>query len=129
MKLRIKGDSIRFRLLQPEVSQLATTGRVSDSIRFGSEPGNALTYTIISSMEVRGIAATFAGGEITIQVPAITVSEWAESDILTIATVKAVGETGYNVSVLIEKDLVCSSRPDDPDNKHAFTMPDKGKTV
>ncbi|WP_431196056.1 DUF7009 family protein, partial [Maribacter litoralis] len=36
MKIRIKGDSVRFRLTQTEVKSLSENGKIYDSTNFGS---------------------------------------------------------------------------------------------
>ena len=46
MKLRIKGNSIRLRLLRSEVEEFAEGGSISDETRFGA---NALRYTLAMS--------------------------------------------------------------------------------
>ena len=46
MKLRIKGNSIRFRLTQSEVQQLATVGKVTETLKFGPTTFGQLNYTI-----------------------------------------------------------------------------------
>ena len=37
MKIRIKGDSIRFRLTQTEVKALSENGKIHDSTNFGND--------------------------------------------------------------------------------------------
>jgi hypothetical protein len=44
MKLRIRGNSIRFRLSQTEMVQLVETGDVRDSVEFG--PDARLDYRV-----------------------------------------------------------------------------------
>ena len=39
MKLRIKGNSIRLRLLRSEVERFTANGKISEEVRFG--PGTA----------------------------------------------------------------------------------------
>ncbi|HEX5420534.1 MAG TPA: hypothetical protein VFY39_11085, partial [Gammaproteobacteria bacterium] len=62
MKLRIRGNSVRFRLSQKELEQLAEAGSAEDSIRFA--PGVALTYRVsVSSGPVR---ASFDGALVAV---------------------------------------------------------------
>ena len=46
MKIRIQGNSIRFRLSQSEVAKFHETGRIADSISFGAQPNALLTYAM-----------------------------------------------------------------------------------
>ena len=41
MKLRIKGNSLRFRVTQSELAKLVELGRVEETIYFGPEPDGA----------------------------------------------------------------------------------------
>ena len=97
MKLRLHSGTLRLRLSQSEVAQLAETGRVEDNVTFA--PGQVLSYALESGPET-SITATLAGNRIRIAVPAATAKHWIESD-----------ETGIEGSdalrVLIEKDFQC----------------------
>jgi|ERR1035437_6121548 hypothetical protein len=123
MKLRIKGNSIRLRLLQSEVAKLIEASSISESIIFGSTANDVLTYTLISSKEENGVAARLVGNEIVIIVPEATATTWASTDAVSIEANQHIEETGDNLAILIEKDMACSSRPDDPDNADAFPVP------
>jgi len=43
MKLRIRGNSLRLRLLRGEVQQFGETGRVTETIQFGASPAAQLS--------------------------------------------------------------------------------------
>lgn len=113
MKLRIRGNSIRLRLLKSEVAELSEKGSVSETTDFG---GSRFAY----SLEVGSdrIGATFDGGTVTVSVPESEIREWAETD-------EKIGiETESNgLKILIEKDFACPTRTDDPDNLDAFANP------
>jgi hypothetical protein len=123
MKLRIKGNSIRLRLLQSEVAKLIEDSSISESIIFGTTANDVLTYTLICSKEEHGVSARLVGNEIVIIVPEVTATTWARGDAVSIEAEQPIGRTGNKLDILIEKDLVCSSRPDDPDNTDAFPIP------
>lgn len=117
MKIRIRGNSIRLRLLKGEVARLAETGEVSESTDFGG--GIKFTYRLTADAEAEFVTASFSKGVISVLVPSETAREWVESD-------EQVGiEAESNgVSVLIEKDFACLTREDDPDNLDAFPNPE-----
>jgi hypothetical protein len=121
MKLRIRGNSLRLRLLQTEVAALAETGVVSEKISFGNSA--ALSYTVSSSTEAAEVSAQFTGNEILIVLPEKTVKDWANSGQVSIEKEQSAGKDGNTLKILIEKDFVCLERADDPDNMDAFPHP------
>ncbi|MEZ5307924.1 MAG: hypothetical protein R2684_12335 [Pyrinomonadaceae bacterium] len=119
MKLRIRGNTIRLRLLKSEVGQLQADGAVREETGFGS--GSRFAYSIRSA-DVPDVTASFENGEIIIGVPFELVAAWAESEEVGIAGSQ---ETpGGNLEILIEKDFVCLTRKDDPDNLDAWPNPE-----
>ncbi len=121
MKLRIRGNSIRLRLLQTEVTALAETGTISEKISFGNAA--ALSYTISSSPEIAEVMARFSGGEILLLLPEDVIRNWANSSQVSIEKDQSIDEDGNTLKILIEKDFVCLERADDPDNLDAFPHP------
>jgi hypothetical protein len=115
MKLRIRGNSIRLRLLKSEVAQLAETGSVSESVVFG--PDNELTYSVHAGSDA--VSATFENGVVGICIPETEVRRWAESE-------EEVGieAESKGLHILVEKDFVCITRTDDPDNLDAYPNPE-----
>jgi hypothetical protein len=120
MKLRIRGNSLRFRLLQREVEKLVATGSISEEIRFSNS--ESLRYTLCVSKKAYEIVARFSGREIVVTLQEGTAAEWAISDGVGIEFEQPVGD-GESLNILIEKDFVCIGRTDDPDNADAFPNP------
>lgn len=114
MKLRIKGDSVRFRLLRSEVAALVEKGFISEETRFSSNSADSFYYGLIVSDESGEIEAKFEGGRIMVVLPRVVVENWANSDNVGIEA----SPNGLNV--LVEKDFACPGRPGDPDNDDAF---------
>jgi hypothetical protein len=112
MKLRIKGNSIRFRLLRSEVETLVEKGFLSEETQFS--PTVSLYYGLIVSDEADEIEAKFEGDRIMIVLPRAAALEWAASEDIGISA------SQNGLDILVEKDLVCHGRPDDPDNADAF---------
>lgn len=119
MKLRIKGNSIRLRLLRSEVERFAAEGRISDEVRFGA---NAFRYSLLMSSEVDSIQGRFDSTEISVLIPAVSARDWAAGDDVGLETQQTIGD-GEMLSIVIEKDFVCLDRPDDPDRDDAFPNP------
>ena len=113
MKLRIQGNSLRFRLTRSEVARLHENAMVQETAHFGV--GNGLTYRIQKGAG-GDIGAELTEGAITVQVPATLVDGWATSD-----------EVGINardgqMRIAIEKDFRCLTRPRE-DEQDAYPHP------
>jgi len=117
MKLRIKGNSIRLRLRQPEVAQLASGERIESTTDFG-----ATTLRVaLAGKDVPGIFATFEDNAIVVIAPQSALSAWAGSD-----DVGLYGEqpasAGDPLTIAIEKDFRCLDRSH-ADDDQAGTYP------
>lgn len=109
MKLRIRGNSIRLRLVRSEVARLAAEGRVEERVVFGAGDGDGLTYALVASPEATVVAARLSAGAITVMLPARIAESWAGTDEVTIAAEQpGVGPDGGDVlRILVEKDFTC----------------------
>ncbi len=122
MKIRIKGNSLRFRLLRGEVSRFGEIGRVAETIQFGASPLEKLIYSLETNSDAQTIEARFADNEITVTIPEATARNWVDSDLITLESSQPI-EAESVLKILIEKDFVCLDRKDDPDNADAFPHP------
>lgn len=117
MKLRIKGDSIRLRLTQTEVRQLAETGAVESTMHIAA--GASLTYGIRAA-DLPQLAVEGDASEVVLLVPRDWIGPWAESDQVGFDGTQNAGD-GRELAILIEKDFAClHKRPDELD---AFPNP------
>src|SRR6476469_2982290 len=106
MKLRIKGNSIRFRLLQSEVKRLEAAGTITDETRFGIRTDQTLKYSIAVSDGVDEVTPEFSDNQILLMIPETAALEWFRGDEVGIENkVEIVGDT--TLTVLIEKDFEC----------------------
>jgi len=112
MKLRIKGNSIRLRLLRGEVEALIEKGFLSEETQFS--PSVSFYYGLIVSNDADETEAKFEGDRIMVVLPKAAAAEWAAGEDI------GVSATQNGLDILVEKDLVCHGRPDDPDNADAF---------
>lgn len=108
MKIRIKDNSVRFRLTQSEVALLGQTGLVSCTTEFINRP---LVYAIESTEETE-FSVSFIENKIVLKMPEELIKEWVSTE-----RVGFDGQSG-SVKVLIEKDFVCidNSMEDQSDN-------------
>jgi hypothetical protein len=122
MKLRIKGNSIRLRLLRSEVERLCAADIVSEEVRFGTATDQALKYSIAASDGVEEVTVQFSDNQILVLLPESIAMDWTAGDGVGIETSIDVGNN-TELSVLIEKDFECVGRPDDPDRADTFPNP------
>jgi hypothetical protein len=120
MKLRLRENSIRLRLLQSEMKTLGETGFVSETIVFSER--QKLIYTVKISENASRIFARFENEEITVEIPVQTALDWIETNLVGLEHEQDIDEAA-KLKILIEKDFVCVDRPSDADNADAFPHP------
>ncbi len=120
MKLRLRENSLRLRLLQSEVTRLKETGSVSEAITFGAS--QILIYRLQISPEAQAISAHFQNNEIIVEIPIEIVGRWVNTEQVGLKAELTVGDE-KSLLILIEKDFICIDRPFDADNKDAFPHP------
>jgi hypothetical protein len=103
MKLRIKGNSLRFRLSRTEVSTLAEIGYLEEQTSFGN---NKLTYALQKSDEGNTLSASFEGNKITMFVPSSLVNGWPGNELVGFNANLPLAENN-NLYLLLEKDFIC----------------------
>ncbi|BAU54165.1 DUF7009 family protein [Mucilaginibacter gotjawali] len=108
MKIRINGNSVRFRLTRSDVKQLAVTGRLEEKVNFG---GALLCYAIKLGSG-NELTSSFQNSTIILYMPERMVGELADTD--------KVGFENRNgeLYLLVEKDFTCldSVSEDQSDN-------------
>ena len=77
MKLRVRHNSIRFRLTQSDVVSLRRSGRCRETILF---PGGARAEYVLLASNVGKIGVAFRDGIVSIAVPASQLIDWHSSD-------------------------------------------------
>ena len=122
MKLRLRENSIRLRLLQTEVRQLRETGKVSETIVFGRNQADKLTYSLRATEDAEEISAQIAANRIEILLPLSSTENWADSGEVGLYAEQKIDDIS-TLKIVVEKDFVCVERPTDADNKDAFPHP------
>ncbi|MBL3658115.1 DUF7009 family protein [Fulvivirga sediminis] len=118
MKIRIKGNSLRFRLSQSEVAIIGKEGVVSDSVDFGDRK-------LIYGMEVTEdseLSVSFNGTFVTIRVPEQTLSEWVNTDKVGFDAEISLPQ-GDILTVLVEKDFQCLKARPGEDEEDLYKNP------
>jgi hypothetical protein len=119
MKIRIKGNSIRFRLTKSEVDTFARTGYIEDRTEFGN---HLFMYALRRNPDVHELQAGFVGIKITMHVPAWMAEEWTTTDEVGYNNVYTY-DNGKQLSLLLEKDFVCIDTAVKEDQSDNFVNP------
>lgn len=114
MKIRINGNTLRFRLSKSEVAQLATDGEVENEINFGT---GILKYQLRRSSATKDPEATLNDHTIVVSVPEVFAREWPDNETIGLEHNQKISET-ETLYILIEKDFKCidNTNEDQSDN-------------
>lgn len=103
MKIRIKGDSVRFRLTQTEVKSLSQEGEIFDKTNFGPAQFN---YGVVLKKNIDHLQVSFENNTVVLEMPQTDGKVWFSNDIITYDhTMKTT--LGNNLYLLLEKDFTC----------------------
>lgn len=111
MKIRILGNTLRFRLRQPEVTEFQEKGIVTEVTTFGPAEKDQLRFNLQVSDDSE-LGVTFNAGTTTVMVPKILADEWTHTDRVGFDGKVDTGK-GNTIEVLVEKDFVCLDRPEE----------------
>lgn len=97
MKIRIKGNSVRFRLTKSDIAALGNGSAIKEQTEFLTK---TFGYQIRPSTS-DAISADFDGDNLVLQMPKVMINELVNTD--------KVGFSGISgaVNLLIEKDFTC----------------------
>ncbi|WP_436515634.1 DUF7009 family protein [Ekhidna sp. To15] len=120
MKLRIRGNSIRIRLMQREVKQLAEEGLVTEEVNFPG--GSKFIYSLKVASE---FSASLSENHMQLFIPQQETMAWIASD-EDLSLVESITlENGTSLKLMVEKDLACLTVRDGEDDSDAFPNPKK----
>lgn len=109
MKIRIKGNSLRYRLTRPEVKGFSETGLVEERVNFGAA---ALTYALCST-DGGEMSAAFADNRIVLYLPAAFIDKWIHTDKVGFDHRMPLAGTNEHLYLLVEKDYTCLDKVDE----------------
>jgi hypothetical protein len=120
MKVRISGNSIRFRLRQSEVKRFQQTGEIKEVTAFGGAAADRLTFVL-----KEGVAAEFQvkyeANTVTVEAPQSVCTEWTQTELVGFEELIDTGK-GETIKILVEKDFKCLDGSD-TENEDAFPNP------
>ena len=103
MKLRIKGNTIRFRLTRPEVELFGKEGYIEEQTDFLPRP---FIYKLKTDNSILELSASFNDNGITVFIPENFVKEWISSEQVGFEGLMKT-EKDVSVYILVEKDFKC----------------------
>ena len=103
MKIRIKGNTIRYRLTKTEVAALADKGVLEEKTEFIN---GTLQYAITQT-EGAELSADFNQNTITLYVPKAALQQWADTEQVGIDGNMWL-PNGSELHLLLEKDFKCT---------------------
>ena len=120
MKVRISGNSIRFRLKQSEVQTFGEQGILSEITEFGTAVEDTLTFTLsVSSSHTFRISNI--DNTIVIEVPQMLAKKWTQTGLVGFEEHINTGK-GKTIKILVEKDFKCLDGSD-KENEDSFPNP------
>lgn len=126
MKLRIHGNSIRFRLLRSEVTKFVKDGRIAETVHFAAGNEGFFTFALKWDDGATDVSVRHHPSEATVIVPKSEALHWAQTEQVGIYSVVPIGHHG-DLTVTIEKDFACLDRSD-VENQDTFPNPQLGAT-
>jgi len=124
MKLRIRGNSLRLRITRPELEQLASGGRVVETVTFPA--GAELRYELAVDAHAGALAADYRNNVVRVTIPPSRLREWQREDQVELRAVQSTGK-GSELAILLEKDFPCPTPRAGEDDSQAFAKPAGGR--
>jgi hypothetical protein len=110
MKIRIQGNSIRFRLKQFEVQALSEKKSVKEVISFGDEEKDQLQFVLQVVEDKFSLDQNIT--IVQLNVPEKVVNEWTQTELVGFEQ-KIITTKGKEINILVEKDFKCLTRSDE----------------
>jgi hypothetical protein len=114
MKIRIKGNTLRFRLTRSEVTTVARNGYLCEKTEFN---GSTFYYAVKTLDDAKNLTADFNLDTITLYISTPEAQRWESTEQVGFEYNMKL-ENGSHLFLLLEKDFVCmdASTEDQSDN-------------
>jgi hypothetical protein len=120
MKIRIKSNSVRFRLSKSEVASLVANGYLEEKTEFES---NTLKY-IVTVTDASNMSIDFSNGNINLLAPQKLVQKWSSSNMISLEQMMPL-KNEVQLHILLEKDFKCIDAIASEDQSDYFENPGK----
>lgn len=112
MKIRIKGNFVRYRLVQTEVRALSEGKKLVESTCFGPDENQVFLYTLEGKEGIDSLQANFDGRTIALYLPAKDAQTWYFDERIGYEN-KVEVRPGITLGLLLEKDFACLDHTDE----------------
>lgn len=106
MKVRIKGNFVRFRLVQSEVKTISELGSCEEKTVFGTGINQTFTYRLSTKSNITNLEATFENNVLEMFIPTKDAEKWHKDERVGFENDVDNG-TASPLHLLLEKDFVC----------------------
>ena len=103
MKIRIRANTLRFRLTRPEVETLCNTGSISETTAFAE---GQFTYSVQVDDQADDLRADFQNNRMTLYISSAMASGWNDNEIVGFEREMRL-PGGGSLHLLLEKDFTC----------------------
>ncbi len=126
MKLRIHGNSIRFRITQSEMAALVDGARLEDSVQFGPAQTEILSYVVEISPQCSEVRALYSKGVIQVTLPANLAQALESTDQVGIEHLQPIAKSKV-LKIVLEKDFQCSHPKPGENESDNFPNPESDR--
>ena len=120
MKLRVRDNSIRLRLIQTEVELARTDGLVRGTVPLAGSSN--IDYVLESSPATVKPEAHMSNNVLTERIPEAEILSWSGSDEVSISATQLL-DGGDELSILVEKDFSCLAPREGEDESDMYPHP------
>lgn len=128
MKLRLRGNTLRFRLTRSEVAQFGEDGYIEGSTRFSAGKSGRWVYALRAmAAPLGGVDIRFSPDRLEVLVPSQLAEEWCQTEKVGFDARVSL-EEGQSLDVLVEKDFSCSHSSQEEEQSDRYPHPDQKKS-
>ena len=127
MKLRIRKQTIRLRLSQPEVEKLGVGEVIEARLIFGPEDAQQFCYSV-SVEDTQSVQVHYDAYGLRVSLPTDVARDWAESDLVSLESAYPV-DGAAALKILVEKDFRCLRPRDGDEDLNTFPHPREGEVA
>jgi len=121
MKIRIKENSVRYRLTPTEVKKFCKEGRIEKTTQF-----NSTTFVYgVKQKQIENLQVDFNDNTITLNVPESFAKDWHDNDVVGLEHYVDLSD-GTKFFLLLEKDFACLDNTHE-DQSDKYPNPNAGK--
>ena len=121
MKIRIRANTVRFRLGQSEMGMLRDGDAVVEMLSFG--PQSSITWSVRVGPSDEDASIESAPGSVRLTIPRL---DWLEDESVEGYRATIESAPGYRVTVAVERDYACVAPRDAAEDRDSFPNPAVG---